>query len=46
MAAAISAARTTESLNKAINALQKVLLYAQHNVSCGAICGYLAWALQ
>lgn len=46
MAAAISTAKPADSLTHAINALQKALLYAQRNVSCGAICGYLSWALR
>ena len=46
MAQDISAARPAADLIQAINALQKALTYAQSNVSCGAICGYLTWALR
>lgn len=46
MAAQIGAARSGASLMSAIRALQKAIDYTQRNVSTGAICGYLEWALR
>lgn len=46
MAGQISAARSGISLMSAIRALQKAIDYAQRNVSPGAVCGYLEWALR
>jgi len=42
----LSARRSPDELMKAIETLKKVKEYAQGNVSVGAICGYLAWALR
>lgn len=46
LAGEIAARRTAPDIYRAIQALQKVLTYAQGNVSPGAICGWLAWALR
>ena len=46
LAGEIAARRTAPDLYRAIQALQKALTYAQGNVSPGAICGWLAWALR
>ena len=46
LAGEIAARRTAPDLYRAIQALQKALTYAQSNVSPGAICGWLAWALR
>ena len=46
MAAQISASRSAKDLTHAIYALQRVVDYAQYNVSSGAICGYLLWELR
>ena len=45
LARTISAARSSEELLSAITVLQKVIEYAQGNVSVAAICGYLHHAL-
>ena len=42
----LSAQRSPEELMAAINQLKKVIEYAQGNVSAGAICGHLVWALR
>ncbi len=42
----IAAARSGQELVKAITYLQKASQYAQANVSCAAVCGYLVWALR
>ena len=42
----LSAQRSPEELMAAITQLKKVIEYAQGNVSAGAICGYLVWALR
>ena len=42
----IASRRTAPDIYRAIQALQKALTYAQGNVSPGAICGWLAWALR
>ncbi len=42
----IAAQRSGQDLNKAIGYLQKASQYAQANVSCAAVCGYLVWALR
>lgn len=42
----LAAARSSAELLQAIRALQKTVEYAQGNVSCAAICGYLEWALR
>lgn len=46
LAGEIAAHRTAPDIYRAIQALQKALTYAQSNVSPGAICGWLAWALR
>lgn len=46
MADAIGASRSGKDIMNAIDALQKAIDYAQRNISPGAICGYLAWALR
>ena len=38
--------RSSSELMQAIRVLQKVIEYAQGNVSVAAICGYLQWALR
>lgn len=42
----LSAQRSPYELMAAIETLKKAIEYAQGNVSPGAICGYLAWALR
>lgn len=42
----LSARRSPEELMAAIGQLKKVIEYAQGNVSPGAVCGYLLWALR
>ena len=46
LAGEIAARRTSPDIYRAIQALQKALTYAQINVSPGAICGWLSWALR
>ena len=46
LAGEIAARRTAPDIYRAIQALQKALTYAQSNVSPGAICGWLSWALR
>ena len=46
MASELSAGRSAIELQTAITRLQKTIEYAQGNVSTGAICGYLQWALK
>ena len=46
MAKELSAGRSAAELRSAIRQLQKTIEYAQGNVSTGAICGYLVWALK
>ena len=46
LAGEIAARRTAPDIYRAIQTLQKALTYAQSNVSPGAICGWLAWALR
>ena len=46
MADVIRSSRSAEELINAISALQKAIGYAQRNVSPGAVCGYLSWALR
>ncbi len=45
-AAAIATARNPRDLMAHCAALKKAMEYAQGNVSCAAICGWLAWALR
>lgn len=42
----IATARASNDILDALHKLQKALEYAQGNVSTGAICGWLAWALR
>ena len=42
----LSAARSGKELMAGVRELQKVIEYAQGNVSVAAICGYLQWALR
>lgn len=46
LARQISASRSSYELMQAIVVLQKVIEYAQGNVSVAAICGHLQWALR
>ena len=46
MAEQICAARSAGELLNAITALQKSMDYASRNISVGAVCGYLQWALR
>ena len=46
LAQELSAGRSALELKSAIEHLQKTIEYAQGNVSTGAICGYLVWALK
>ncbi len=43
---AIAARRSPRDLMKACAALKKAMEYAQGNVSCAAICGWLSWELR
>lgn len=42
----LSQTRSSEELLQAIEALQKIIEYAQGNISVAAICGYLQWNLR
>lgn len=42
----LAAVRSSQDLHRMVEILQKASLYNQSNVSTGAICGWLAWALQ
>jgi len=46
LARQLAAARSSRELMEAVEVLQKVIEYAQGNVSIAAICGYLQWALR
>lgn len=46
MAQWLSGRRSPGELLRAVEELEKCSAYAQGNVSCGAICGYLVWALR
>ena len=46
LARLLSGNRSAAELMQAINDLQKIIEYAQGNVSVAAICGYLQWALR
>ena len=46
LARRLATSRTGPELYQAIGHLQKCTQYAQGNVSCAAICGYLQWALR
>ena len=45
-AAAIGAGRSPRDLMRCCQALKKAMEYAQGNVSCAAICGWLSWELR
>lgn len=45
-AAAIGAARDPRDLMRCCQALKKAMEYAQANVSCAAVCGWLTWELR
>ena len=42
----LSANRSARELMQGITQLQKIIEYAQGNVSVAAICGYLQWTLR
>ena len=42
----LAASRSSAELLSAIRQLQKCIEYAQGNISCAAISGYLQWALR
>ncbi len=46
LSAKLAASRSAMELNTAIAHLQKGIEYAQGNVSCAAICGWLTWSLR
>ena len=46
MAQELISGRSAAELKTAIERLQKTIEYAQGNVSTGAVCGYLLWALK
>ncbi len=46
MARDIAASRSSAELLGAVKALDKAITYAQSNVSPGAVCGWLCWALR
>ena len=46
MAKELTAGRSAQELMEAITTLQQTIEYAQSNVSVGALCGNLAWALR
>lgn len=45
-AAAIGAGRNPQDLMRCCAALKKAMEYAQGNVSCAAVCGWLSWELR
>lgn len=45
-AAAIGASRSPRELMSGCTALKKAMEYAQGNVSCAAVCGWLSWELR
>ena len=45
-AAAIGAGRSPRDLMRCCQALKNAMVYAQGNVSCAAICGWLTWELR
>lgn len=45
-AARIAAARSPRDMMRCCAALKKAMEYAQGNVSCAAVCGWLAWELR
>lgn len=46
LARQLSESRSSEELMQAVATLQKIIEYAQGNISVAAICGYLQWALR
>jgi uncharacterized protein YigA (DUF484 family) len=46
LAKKLSTARSSRELMQAVQELQKIIEYAQGNVSVAAICGYLQWTLR
>ena len=46
LAASLGTARSPRELMQAREEVTKCIEYAQGNVSCGAICGYLSWELR
>ncbi len=42
----LSETRSSQELMQAISVLQKIIEYAQGNISVAAICGYLQWTLR
>lgn len=46
LARQLAASRSSRELMEAVAVLQKVIEYAQGNVSVAAICGYLQWTLR
>lgn len=46
LARQLAASRSARELMQAVQQLQKVIEYAQGNVSVAAICGYLQWVLR
>ena len=45
-AAAIGTARSPKELMRCCGSLKKAMAYAQGNVSCAAVCGWLSWELR
>ena len=45
-AAAIGASRSPADLMRCCFSLKKAMEYAQGNVSCAAVCGWLSWELR
>jgi DNA polymerase-3 subunit delta' len=46
LASALGTARSPRELMQAREEVTKCIEYAQGNVSCGAVCGYLSWVLR
>ena len=46
LARQLSESRSSGELMQAVTTLQKIIEYAQGNISVAAICGYLQWALR
>ena len=42
----VAGSRSAPEIYRAVQNLQKAVAYARGNVSPGAICGWLAWALR
>ena len=45
-AAAIGRSRSPRDLMRCCQSLKKAMEYAQGNVSCAAVCGWLTWELR